>query len=447
MKRLLFPLFILCFGCHEKFSPAPVIDPAAFVIKEFSIQGVSKDNIKISDRSIVIKLPANYQNASLIKPVIKLNNGFQLQTDLNGGLDYEGKDVSITVESKVFGTTFTYSIYVVPSEPLIIKSEVSFYDIAIQEGASVTIPVSNLGTRTTINDSGVVAERPVITLKDKSTGEINTSSTGSFSSDSLNKTRVKIDFPTTLGAGDYEASVSWGNRKSVISAPIKIKYGKLALNIFGWYATKDVARFTVQGINIYPENSYEMLIENDFIEPRKIKLTRKNYNEIQAEVPSDLDFGNYKSTILVNGKAYEIVQPVVTSPYANFFYKRSVQQPVISFTSQPSGFHSGVCSFYSPSLKISKSEELIVSVVYPREWGDSNITLRLSNTKTGASFEINNLSPTATVMCSYQTATRFNIPDAMPNGQYSVTATVEHYIDGKATVASEKFGQIVTVGN
>lgn len=446
MKRLLLPLFILCFGCHEKFSPAPVIGPAAFVIKEFAIQGVSNDNIKISDRSITIKLPANYQNANLIKPIIKLNDGFQLQTGLDGGLDYEGKDVSVTVESKVFGT-FTYSIYVIPSEPLVMKPEVSSYEIAIQEGASILIPISNLGTRTTINDSGVVAERPVITLKDKSTGKINTSSTGSFFSDSLNKTRVRIDFPTTLSAGDYEASVSWGNRKSVNNASIKIKYGKLALNTYGWYATKDVARFTVQGINIYPENSYEMLIENDFIEPRKIKLVRKNYNELQAEVPADLDFGNYKSTILVNGKAYENVQPVVTPPYANFFYKRSIEQPVISFTSQPSSFHSGVCSFYSPSLKISKSEELIVSVGYPREWGDSNIILKLTNTKTGTSFEINNLGPTATVMCSYQTATRFNIPDNMPNGQYSVIATVEHYIDGNATVASEKFGQIITVGN
>ncbi|WP_159468183.1 hypothetical protein [Dyadobacter sp. 3J3] len=447
MKRLLlFSLIFLCFGCQEKFTPASIIGSASFIIKEFSIPGVSNDNIEISDRSVIIKLPANYQNGDLIKPNIKLNDGFQLLTNLDNGLTFEGTNISITAESKVFGI-FTCNIYVVPSEPLILEPESPFYNITIQEYASIAIPVRKLGTINTLSDSGLVAEQPIITLKEKSTGKINTSSTGYIISDSLGKNRVKINFPVTLEAGNYEATVSWRSRKTVINAPLTVKYGKLALDTFGWYATKNDPGFIIKGINIYPENSYEMLIENDFTEPRKIKLLRKNYNALQAEIPSDLDFGNYKSTILVNGKAYESLQPIVTPPYTNFFYKRSIEQPVIGFISQPSSFHSGVCNYYTPVLLIKRSEELVVNVVYPKEWGNSTIILRLTNTKTGISFDLDNLEPSSTVMCSFQFVTRFKIPDAMPDGTYSVTSTVGHKIDGNAIISSEKFGQIITVGN
>jgi hypothetical protein len=437
MKKLL-PVFLILFlGCKkEEFTLAPVVSYVDFSIKELRIAGVPDGNIKFGGTSIFVTLPADYRHGNVLKVAIKTNRDFVVETDLSNGINFEAKDVLLSVASPTFSNA-SFRMFVKPTAPLKVIPQ-GTHDVTVGAEAYVSLAFQNFGTISTHGADYVARDKLKVTLKNTESGDTIVLDRYQVGHDSLDRGIVMLNLPVTASAGKYEAEVQWGNRLAKVPYPINIKYGKLALDAKRWsFDRSKTDKILVSGYNIHPDSKYEILIENDFMPLRRYELNRDNYNSLSLKLPGEIKSGNYKAQILVDNKPY----PVSTyegDPATNLLINSSENQPVISFVSQPSLLISSGCNYYKPTNTISRIQDIVSN-----SWaaGESDIKLKLVNRETRQAFLLTSNNPRFRVMCFGPTFDQYTIPKEVPNGEYEIYSAVE----SAPIKISESLGQIITI--
>jgi hypothetical protein len=86
MKNLLLLILLVCvFSCREKPALTPVDIGLSGIFQELKFAGVSDNNIKLEEGRIIVNLPANYPYGNILKPSIKLREGFSFSGDTVSG--------------------------------------------------------------------------------------------------------------------------------------------------------------------------------------------------------------------------------------------------------------------------------------------------------------------------------------------------------------------------
>jgi hypothetical protein len=427
-------------GCKEKAIPDPYNGDINSVIKEFKILGVGDENIRLAKDKIFVKLPADYPYGQVIKPTVKLNNQFQLLTNINEGLRFEGQSLALKVKSDLYGE-FGFSVYVTPTAPLVLASGTDDINISIDPDAAVQFLMENVGTLTVENEKGELSSEPRVTLKNTATGQIVECSSLMYQSQISPAAKLHIEFPVNIAAADYQASVRWGGREAKIPNLIKVKYGKLGLNFFSWVINSENPILSIPGYNILPDNEYELEIKNDFTPARKVKLIRKGYNELTASLAGELSPGNYNAKILVNSQEYKRTNGILEPIFANLIRQATGSQPVIVNLSQPSLLITGECYYYPQTTQIFRAQEIVANIWFTGEKENTQFGLKLVNQETKKEYLLTTSTPRFSGMCNSRTMSKFPIPNDLTNGKYKVYAVV----GSTDMMISEPMAQLVTI--
>ncbi|MCE6990997.1 hypothetical protein [Dyadobacter sp. CY323] len=442
MKKLLLSALILfILGCKKQEKDlGPNSDRETLGIKSFSIPGIPDENIDIQKQVVKIKLPAGFQG-DFLKPTVTVTEHFKVPADIMSGFNFEGENVSFTLESEKFQPRH-YDVVVLTEEPIAILSSEQRYDLTINPNVpmQVKFAVSLPGTGVTVNDLGDVYRTPIVIVKNKADGSVLSGTSWDKGHDSLNM-HVLIDFPLTAKVGEYEATIQWGDKTAKLPATIAINYGELVLYNGFDHITPSSSELVMHGYNIAPGNVYEAILENDFIGSRKISLTRKDYYNLTAAIPKDLPLDSYKVTTLVNGE----ILAKERSPfrgYADLFYRKSNDDLIIKSVSQPSmkktfGPHS--VEYYEDATAISRSEALLINVAWSTEFRENN--LKLVNRTTNKEFILKNPGVSVGLPHGMQVYSPYTIPNEIPNGEYEAYLV---WAAGTATI-SGRYPRILTI--
>ena len=439
MKKLLTLVLITLLGCKEEFTPAPVINYANFVIRNIKIEGVRQENIVLENDRIIITLPANYPSGSNLKAFIEPERDFKLISDLRNGIAFEGKDVAISFSSSTYGPV-NLPVYVKPTAPLKIKSE-GAREVVISPNTELVLTMQNFGTvRTYPKDQHVSA-----LLKNLVTGDILRIDKTVIFSDSPGESKLLLNVPGTISAADYQVTILRGDLNIAMPDLIKVKYGKLEFPNTTWWVMRDSsAELSVNGYNIYPENTYEVEISNGFFPAKRFKLDRKGYNSLSLKLPAEIVPGNYNAKLFVNEKEYKLQEHSLDF-LPDLYVKRIASQPTLVYLSQESGFKPlGDCSYYSPITTLSRKQNLIayISADYQNN-PNVPIRMKLVNEKNRKEFILTTEAPRFTTMCYVNQFFSFPIPAAVENGTYEAYAISGS--EGYSLETSEKMGQLIKI--
>ncbi|MCE6990996.1 hypothetical protein [Dyadobacter sp. CY323] len=445
MKKICFLLLIAFLGCKDKNEPEPFTGDINSVVKEFKIVGVSDENIKMVDNQVFVTLPAGYAFGDVIKPTVKLNNQFQLVTDISQGLEFEARPVGIQTRSSVHGN-FDFRIHVIPADPFKIVGAQKDIDITIDQTAFTELLVTNVGSYPFANESGKLSEDVQVILTDQTTGAEVFSISTALGSDSAGASRLAVYFPVNTPAGNFKPVIKVGEKKVDFPKLINVKYGDLNLDLSGWKVYPANRSLSVRGYNILPDAEYTMEIENDFVPARKIKLTWEDHNNLNVKLPADMPFGNYRAKLFVNGKEYG---GKLNPRLSNLNFIAFDSQPYIVSLSQPSLLQTGECKYYKETKTLARSQDILANTWFTTANENSDVTetadfkLKLVNRETKKEHLLNSLPARFYTDCFFQVFTQFPIPTDVSSGKYEVYLIVT--VPGATPRISEALGEIVTI--
>lgn len=444
MKNLLPFIFLIVFlGCKkDKDNPRPANQDASFAFQEFKVQGVSQENISFVDRIIFIRLPLDYAHGKIILPSIKMNKGFNLETDISKGIRYESNGFSLAVSSEKYGNQ-SFAICVIPAVPLNVEGDTAQYEVTITYDTHIQIPMENIGSVPYIDEKGGFHYFPTVSMKSKQSGEVFEIMSATFTSDGSASDKIRIDIPKTIPADVFDVTIKWAGK--VLDRPglIKVKRGKPEIDRVGGFFVAGSPLYTISGFNLDPNHTYELQLENDFVSAVKIALVRKDFNTLVLNMPENIEPGNYRAKIFIDSKEYQPLS-YPYPPYANFNFMAGEKQPLLRILSRPSLLKSGVCYFYESTNVLHKNENIVADIPYRYDSEATTVSLRLRNLGTGQEYILPSTGSRETVLCFGPTFSQFPIPASVPKGKYEVYAIVgDDLKDPKQT--SEKLGQIVTI--
>lgn len=433
--------------CKDKENPAPAAGPVKEIeFIDFAVNGVDAKDITVGEDVIVIRLPENYPAGDFIKPDIVLGSGYQINSDLVNGFSYEGKRLSLTLESNTRQPK-TYTICVVPFKAVELGEPARDHQVFLGPQTMIPFPVSLKGTATTVNDSGKIVENPIVVLKDKVTGAVAYSiyPDAVYEDDTQ---KLKLSFPATVAPGDYLAEVVWGTKRELFSNQISVRSGPSQLARWTWLMLPDSRYFEIPGYNISKTAKYETVIQNDFIESRRIPLSYKNAGILSGKVPEDIATGNYKVTYWENGKVvypYEgRIGPLRYMGDDQVYIRKYTDQPILRIVTQPSGIKpvlSGPAvglTYYESVAQISRKEPLLIYVQREGPFPNRN-DLVLTDLSTGKVYTIAYAGETYGIFDGFMVFLAYNIPGAVPAGKYAVSFTSDP--DHK----TELYSQIISI--
>jgi len=431
-KLLLSSFFLLFLACKEKQVDrfGANLEPVGF--ETFRISGIPDENISIKNNVIVIHLPAGFTD-DILKPATVLTNDFELPASIGGGFRFQGKEITFALESKTYEAR-QYTIVVIPDANIALHESAGAYSVTIEKDAKIALPVTVLGTLVTVDSAGNLQREPKIAFVNRADNKSAGEFPAEFASDSTGRMFVKMILPPGFVAGEYTATLKWGKQKAVAPTALRLKFGALFIEETTRSAVIGSEFFSIKGYNISSENKYELLLENDFIESRKIPLNRKSFNELDFVFPSDLPTGSYKSAILVNSVAIVKDQfPFFTE--ADFHYKEYADQNVLAIVTQPSNKvipELPRLEYYKPNASVSKTEDLMIFTLKSNNQAE-RIKLRLINIGTGEMFTLTDTGNLTHIFDAAISFYRFNITK-IPTGKYeaySITGEETPTISGK----------------
>ncbi len=446
-----FYLILLCtltlFECKER----KTIDPGG-IIKEidaisFTVPGIDQDNIEVGTDVIVINLPENYQGGDFIKPEIRLNKEYTTSSDIVNGFSYEGKKLSLALESSTVQAR-SYTICVVPFNAIRLTEPAKNYNVTLGPEASIMLPVTFSGTAQMLTDSGKLVETPIMQITDKKTGLNYAGIWGEISN--LNGIKeFKIQFPATVVPGDYVASVVWGMKKTVISNQISVKTGALKIRRGSWNMLADHKYFEVSGYNISKDKKYELIIENDYLKNQKIALSYKDAGTLTGNLPADVATGNYKAIYLENDKVVEATDPensiIKYMGEDSFFIRNYSDQPVLKIITQPSkrsSFQSslGLSLNYYPSVSnINRKERVLVYREKTGPFEEKNDLILVSR-ETGKEFILERTADIYPLFDGFMAFYSYVISSDVPSGDFEA-----YMVLGTKNEKTEKYSQILNI--
>ncbi|MEO6286703.1 MAG: hypothetical protein ABIN80_25170 [Dyadobacter sp.] len=445
MKKLIILfIFLTFFSCKKNKSadPQPTIQDASFAFQEFKVEGVSQENISFVDRIIFVRLPLDYAHGKIILPSVKMNKGFNLETDISKGIRYESKDFSLHVSSEKYGDQ-SFGICVIPAVPLDVEGDTAQYEVTITRDTRVQIPMENIGSVPFVDELGNFHYFPTVSMKSKRSGEVFEIVSAMFTSDGSASDKIWIDIPKTTPADVFDVTIKWAGK--VLDRPglIKVKHGKPEIDQVGGLFVAGSPLYTISGFNLDPDHTYELQLENDFVSAVKIALVRKDFNTLVLNMPDNIKPGNYNAKIFIDSKEYQPLS-YPYPPYANFNFMTAEKQPFLRILSRPSLLKTGVCYFYESTNVLHKSENIVADIPYGYANETTTVSLRIRNLGTGQEYILPSTGSRETVLCWGPTFSQFPIPASVPKGSYEVYAIVGNDLkDPKQT--SEKLGQIVTI--
>jgi hypothetical protein len=449
MKRLLSLTLLTAFlftQCKKKEEPIPQFGPEKEIgVIDISVDGVDSKNIVVKEDLIIINLPENYSGGDFIKPHITLGTGYKTQSDLVNGFSFEGKRLSLPLESNTYERR-TYTVCVVPYKSVALTEPAKDYQVTLGSEVTIPVPVTFKGTAITVNDSGKIVENPLVILKDQTTGaDAYRLHLDASYIDGSNK--LFLPFPATIANGTYTAEIAWGAKREVLSRNLTVKSGALQLKRPTWYMLPTDRYFEVNGYNITKDGKYEMTIGNDFTAPRTVILHYKDAGTLTGNLPEDLETGNYKATYSKDGKIIEPYYPKFGfDKYQGddqFFIKKVSEQPLLRVITQSSKAQSvegygGLMQTYYPSVtKISRNEPLLAYIQRNGAFPNRN-DLVLTHIETRKEYAIPYSGDSATLFDGFMVFLGYEIPKDVPSGKYEV-----HAIAGSDK--SEKYGQIINI--
>lgn len=450
MRRMLcFAVFAGLFftQCKDKDNPSPATGPVKEIdIIDFAVQGVDAKDVTVGENIIVIHLPEHYAAGDFIKPDIVLGSGYRIDSDLVNGFSYEGKRLSLTLESSTRQSR-RYTICVVPYKAVELVEPVKDHQVVLGPEAVIAIPVNLKGTATTVNDSGKIVESPVMVLKDKVTGAIAYNIHPDAVYEDHTK-KLKLAIPATVVPGDYVAELVWGAKREVFSNQLSVKSGPLRLTRSTWLMLPTSKYFEVPAYNISKTAKYEAVVQNDFIQSRRIPLSYKDAGTLSGNVPDDIATGNYKVTYWENGKIVEPyddrVGPLRYMGDDQVYIRKYTDQPILRIVSQPSGARvitSGPVpglGYYASLTEINRNEPLLLYIQRDGPFPNKN-DLILEDIATGKAYTIPYAGDAYGIFDGFMMFLSYKIPNAVPAGKYAASFTTgpDH--------RSEKYGQILSI--
>lgn len=444
MKNLiLLFIFLTLLSCKkDKSDPEPANQDASFAFREFKVEGVSQENISFVDRIIFIRLPLDYAHGKIILPSIKMNKGFNLETDISKGIRYESTGFFLDVSSEKYGDQ-SFGICVIPAVPLDVKGDTAQYEVTITRDTHIEIPMENIGSIPFVDEYGYLHYSPTVSMKSKRSGDVVEIMSAYFVSDGSASDKIKIDIPKTSPADVFDVTIRWAGK--VLDRPglIKVKHGKPEIDQVGGFFVAGSPLYTVSGFNLAPEHTYELQLENDFVSAVKIALVRKDFNTLVLNMPDNIKPGNYRAKIFIDSKEYQPLS-YPYPPYANFNFMAAEKQPFLRILSRPSLLKGGVCYFYESTNILLKSENIVADIVYGYANETTTVSLRIRNLETGQEYILPSTGSRETVLCWGPTFSQFPIPTSVPEGRYEVYAIVGNDLKNPKQT-SEKLGQIVTI--
>ncbi|WP_082213320.1 hypothetical protein [Dyadobacter psychrophilus] len=436
-KIILLSLIAIFVGCKE----SNELNPVSFIpvggLEDFSVPGVGQKNIKITDGRIVIHLPANYSAGDFIKPVLKASNDYKPSPDISNGFSFEGKSIKFDLKSATYSPV-SYEIYVIPANPIQAVDHDKDYELIVQEGLEIDIPLQIRGTAYTITDSGSVVDLPALILKNKS-DQTSVRIPANMGIDASGENVLRVNFPWNMQVGEFEGTVEWGSKKAVLPDNFILKPGAIDVAAMPWVDARS-ARYQVQGYNFLPGKRYEVIIENDFVKPRKLLLDRKDYSNLELNIPAGLPKGSYKASLLVDSKPVA-VRTYKYLYYGNFHIREDETQPILGLISQRSKkafLEATRTEYYAAATDISRNEPVMT---YVQKFSSNNAvpTLILRNITTKKEYSLTQMRDLTCIMDGAFCFNNFEISKEIPDGQY------EAYVTMNNGGASEKYGQILNI--
>jgi hypothetical protein len=437
-KFILFSLIAVLVGCKE----SNELNPVSFIpvggLENFSVPGIDQKNIRITDGRIVIQLPANYSAGDFIKPVLKASNDYKPSPDISNGFSFEGKSVKFDLKSPTYSPV-SYEIYVIPANPIIAVDNDKNYELTIQEGLQLDIPLQIRGTAYTITDSGSVVDLPTLILKDKLGQTSSVNIPANMGTNALGENVLRVNFPWNIQVGEFEGTVVWGSKRAVLPDNFIFKPGAINVAAMPWVDARS-DKYHVQGYNFLPGKQYEVVIENDFVKPRKLLLTRKDYSNLEMRIPSGLPNGSYKASLLVDSKPVTIRTHNFLY-YANFHIREDEAQPILGLISQRSHktyFEATGAEYYAAATDILRSEPIMT---YVQKFSSINAipTLKLKSIATNKEYSLTQANELTCIMDGGFCFNNFIISKEIPNGQY------EAYVTMNNGGLSEKYAQVLNI--
>lgn len=454
-RFLLIGILLLLLGCEPESSNIPVLSTSAkleeYGFFDFKVEGVSTANISIlKDRlhSVLIRLPPDYKGGNKIK--VSFRNWEKILADpsnsergwKNGSIIYEGNRISIAANRYTGGPDI--DLYVISYAPTEILSNDKPYIISLSSPDTlIKLRAKNWGTDWTPYDGDYRVQ-----LIHKTSGII----IGSFADASLPEkegeptpVRILISRYMQLEEGVYKVVV-FSNGKEVVAPDeliVQDSKPEMSRELGVRFVTDTNRTLTFWGRNFIENNTYELVLRNDFVKERKFTLSRNNSKMLTVVLPQEVLNGNYLDEILINGQPI-LRDNVLETDNITIVQNDARQTQLISLTdySQKYTTSQGLVEF-KPITKFKRGSELMAITHTPNALSRKDKKLYLKDITSDKEYILNHdylkeFSPSV-----YSEYSFFPIPMDVPPGQYEVR--VSTVPDGVTTYFSERYHRIIKI--
>jgi len=331
-----FLLLLLLINCkrQERLDPIPPVaaEPALpRGILDFKVVGVPKENIRFStfgsvngeltNRHVIISLPADYPYGDTIKIVAKIPKGYRIVDPFKNELNpdgfsfaYHGAEVGFFAVDSLGGHN-QIELYVNPVKPIGVASagKVRTYTIGGND-ESPDIEVRNWGTYRMMIKKADGLDSLVdgyAEFRNVKTGAMMIGLVGS-AIPHLGYDRMYVGVPTTITDGEYEITLVRHDRRAVVPYRMILKYGLPKVtgsNYFKGVFNHEDNAISYTGFNLL-DHIYEIELSSFFFPKKRFPLIPINHLLIATKLPMELAPGTYKAILYLNGKALSDKNPL-----------------------------------------------------------------------------------------------------------------------------------------
>ncbi|KQS31036.1 hypothetical protein [Dyadobacter sp. Leaf189] len=430
-------ILLVFLGCKEEDVQPAVLE--LYDIYDLEVEGVPRENLKTHPKqSFVIYLPPNYKGGQKLKISFrhskkgKVDRSYNKDGWVNGSIVYEGNLIRIG----------SLQIAVIPYKPVeILPNGKPFRFPLVGKETLLNFYARNWGTDMEPTDIHQKAS-----FINKASGQVTT--TSSFSSIPAKEgdpTPVSIKIPIDMEAGEYKIVVYRRDQPVELPDPLIMEYGPPEAGMDFWPPVLlDTSRFAgIWGYNLLPEHKYEMILSNDFENPRKFLLTSKTSKYANTIIPPGFPTGNYEKRILIDGKELPL-HNLINSDNLLIVQKEYAQPRLMSLTHISQLYYTDFgLAVFKPLTHFKRGQEILAITATPDAHHWKGEKLILKNVDTQKEFilkkaESNGFFPNIVFYSVY-----FLIPAECPPGRYAVTFSCSP--DGVTTYHSERYHRIITI--